>query len=193
MSSSPASRDDIALVSAALSDARAFAAIVERYERPLGRYVRRLLGAHAQSAEDVLQEAFLKSYVNLNDYDRSRPFAPWIYRITHNEAIAYLRKRGSQPQALDGQDAMTLLEQLADAADTAAALDRAELSRAMNDALNGLGASYREVLALRYLEDMNYDGIADVLHLPMGTVATRIRRGLTQLKAALTRLGVEQP
>src|SRR6476660_3139730 len=75
---------DNQLVEAALRDHRAYASLVLRYETVLGRYLRRLLGRHLQAVEDVLQEVFIKAYINLNDYDQSRPFGPWIYRIAHN-------------------------------------------------------------------------------------------------------------
>ena len=95
------SSDDGLLVAAALRDRHAYSALVRRYESVLGRYVRRLLGRYGQSAEDVLQETFIKAYVNLNDYDRSRPFAPWIYRIAHNEAVSFLRKQRAVVQIVE--------------------------------------------------------------------------------------------
>lgn len=181
----PAAQDDGALVARALRDPNAYGAIVLRFEVVLKRYVRRLLGRHAQSAEDVLQDAFLKAYVNLNDYDPSRPLAPWLYRIAHNEAVSFLRKHGAQPRIIDGQDGRIILERLRDetAADATARFDFAESG--IHDALAGLDPRYRDILVLRYLEDKSYDEISDILEMPPGTVATRIRRGLERLKSSL--------
>ena len=75
------SPSDSELVVAALGDARTYGLLVRRWESQLGRYVRRILGRDGQAADDVLQEVFLKAYVNLHDFDRTRPFGPWIYRI----------------------------------------------------------------------------------------------------------------
>lgn len=96
-SSAPSDRT---LVLAALADSIGYGAIVGRYEFVLRRYVTRLLGSHAQAVDDVLQETFLKAYLNLNDYDQARAFSPWLYRIAHNEAISFLRKLRAQPQAI---------------------------------------------------------------------------------------------
>jgi RNA polymerase sigma-70 factor (ECF subfamily) len=182
-------RDDRELVDAALRDKNAYAGVVNRYERVLARYVRRLLGVYAQSAEDVLQETFIKAYINLNDYDGSRPFGPWIYRIAHNEAISFLRKRRPQPQFLAGEDGLLLLERMADEADLneRAGIDRFE--KQMQAAISELDERYRDVLVLRYLEEKSYDDIGEILRLPSGTVATRIRRGLQRMKALLESSG----
>lgn len=173
------------MVEAVLRDRQAYAFLVLRYETMLGRYVRRLLGRHMQSAEDVLQEVFIKAYVNLNDYDQSRPFGPWIYRIAHNEAVSFLRKRSAESQTITGEDALLILERLADVDDPGAALQRTRTEGEVRKALSELDPRYRDVLVLRYLEDKSYDEIADILETPPGTVATLINRGLKQLKAPL--------
>lgn len=185
------SQDDRALVDAALRDRHAYAAIVVRYEHMLARYVRRLLGRHAQAADDVLQEVFIKAYVNLNDYDKARPFGPWIYRIAHNEAIGFLRKRRAQPQVLDGEDGLRILDRIAADVDVNEKADLARLDQGVRAAMHELGQKYRDVLVLRYLEQKSYDDIADILELPPGTVATRIKRGLQRLRASLQRSGTD--
>lgn len=181
-----AAQDDGALVARALRDPNAYGAIVHCFEAALKRYVRRLLGRHAQSAEDVLQDVFIKAYVNLNDYDTSRPLGPWLYRIAHNEAVSFLRKRGAEPQVIDGEDGRLILERTRDetSADGTARFDLAESG--VHGALIELDPRYRDVLVLRYLEDKSYDEISDILQMPPGTVATRIRRGLERLKSSLT-------
>jgi RNA polymerase sigma-70 factor (ECF subfamily) len=137
----------------------------------------------------VLQEIFIKAYVNLNDYDRTRPFAPWIYRIAHNETVSFLRKRRAQPQTIAGEDGLLILERMADQLDPNEGAGRMRIEKEIEAALAGLDERYREVLVLRYLEERSYDDIADILRLPPGTVATRIKRGLERLKATLGRHG----
>ena len=178
-------KEDLALVDAALRDRNAYARIVTRYEGVLERYVRRLLGQNAQFVDDVLQETFIKAYVNLNGYDRSRPFAPWLYRIAHNEAVTFLRRRRTQPQVIAGEEGRIILERTADGADIHATYGFIELEKRIQAALAGLEQRYRDVLVLRYLEERSYDDIADILALPPGTVATRLKRGLQRLKSAL--------
>jgi RNA polymerase sigma-70 factor, ECF subfamily len=179
----PVLSEDAELVASALRDTRAYGAIVRRFELVLKRYVKRLLGPHAQHAEDVVQDAFIKAYVNLNSYDRGRALAPWLYRIAHNEAVSFLRKRGAGPLMIDGEDGQLLLDRIR-AADPPLAPSLADVSGgSLEQALTRLPPHYREVIALRYLEEKSYDEISDILAMPPGTVATRIRRGLQQLKS----------
>lgn len=177
--------DDGQLVEAALRDRHAYAALVRRYEPVLGRYVRRLLGRHGQAVDDVLQDVFIKAYVNLNDYDKSRPFAPWIYRIAHNESVSFLRKQSAGLQTIDGEDVLLILERVADADDPEGILQRSRTEGDVRKALSELEERYRDVLVLRYLEEKSYDEIADILEMPLGTVATLINRGLKLLKTPL--------
>jgi RNA polymerase sigma-70 factor (ECF subfamily) len=176
---------DQELVRASLLDPNAYAGVVRRYERSLKRYLARLLGRSAQQVEDVLQEVFLKAYVNLNDYERERPFAPWIYRIAHNEAMSVLRRRRSEPHTISGEDGRLVLERVAGELDAGRDLDAAQDEARLHAALAGLDGKYRDVIVLRYLEDMSYDDIADVLALPAGTVATLLNRGKQRLRLAL--------
>ena len=176
---------------ASLHDPKAFAFIVRRYEPPLGRYLRRLLAWNSQHVEDVLQEVFLKAYVNLNDYDPTRLFSPWIYRIAHNEAISLLRKRRVESQHISGEDGLLLLDRLRDGTDSERDIDASRLEQKLRTAIAGLDRKYRDVIVLRYLEEKSYDEIADILHLPMGTVATLVSRGKQRLRKALDALDTE--
>ena len=176
---------DIELVVAAVRNASAYAPLVRRWEPPLGRYVRRILGRDGQAADDVLQEVFLKAYVNLNDFDLARPFGPWIYRIVRNEAITQLRKNRSEPPQVTGEDAILLLERLSDGVTAQEILNRERIEYDVRKSINKLEARYREVLILRYLEEKGYDEIAEILALPGGTVATLISRGTRQLRDLL--------
>ena len=177
---------DRALVAAALADGRAYAAIVQRFEATLTRYVRRLLGRHGQSAGDVMQEVFIKAYVNLRDYDMERPFGPWIYRIAHNEAVNFLRKRRTEPARVDGETASLILERMIDGIDVSEEFEKKRDAMMIQNAMTSLDKRYREALVLRFLEDKSYDEISEILEIPAGTVATHINRGLKQLKKCLT-------
>ena len=176
---------DAELVEAVLRNRNAYAQVVNRYERVLTRYLNRLLGPRGGAAADVLQDVFIKAYLNLNDYDRSRPFSPWIYRIAHNEAMSHLRRNRTEPQPLDSADAELILERLAADDDPAEILLRKRADHAVRAAVSDLEVKYRDVLVLRYLEEKSYDEIADILHMPPGTVATLIARGLKKLKSPL--------
>jgi RNA polymerase sigma-70 factor (ECF subfamily) len=177
--------EDQDLVRDALREPKAYALIVRRYEAPLKRYVGRLLGASSQSIEDVLQEVFIKAYVNLNDYDQRRRFSPWIFRIAHNEAKSLLRKQRTEPRVISGEEGLLILERMTERTDAQSNLDVAADEERLRAALAGLDKRYREVMVLRFLEEKNYEDISDILALPMGTVATLISRGKQQLRRAL--------
>ncbi|MDH3702959.1 MAG: sigma-70 family RNA polymerase sigma factor [Alphaproteobacteria bacterium] len=185
------SLDDGALVAAALRDKQAFSMIVRRYEPPLSRYIRRLLGTSGQSVDDVLQDVFIKVYVNLNDYDRSRPFSPWIYRIARNEAMSFLRKRRTEPYLLSGEEGMLMLERVLDEPTVLEVLERSRIGTWIRKLIAGLDPSYRDVFVLRYLEEKSYEEISEILEMPMGTVATYINRGKRRLKRDLDAIGIK--
>ena len=174
--------DDGVLVEAALRDRQRYAALVRRYAQRLGRYVRRLLGRYGQMTEDVLQNAFIRAFVNLNDYDPARPFSPWIYRIAHNEAVSFLRKQRAGIQIFEGEDAALLLERVAGEDNPESNLLESRRAEDVHKALSVIDQRYRDVLVLRYLEGMSYDEISDILEIPAGTVATHLNRGLKKLR-----------
>lgn len=177
---------------ATLGDPKAYAGLVRRYEPVLKRYVARLLGQNSLLIDDVLQETFLKAYLNLNDYDATRAFSPWIYRIAHNEAMSQLRRHRSGPLLISGEDGQRLLEYLADGSDVKESLDVARREEKLVAAVASLDPRYRDVIVLRFLEERSYEDIADILHLPMGTVATLVSRGKERLRKMLDgfRLGL---
>lgn len=185
------SLDDPELVAVALRDKNGFAMIVRRYELPVSRYLRRLLGRSGQSAEDVLQDVFLKVYVNLNDYDQTRPFTPWIYRIAHNEAMSFFRKKRADRYVISGEEGMLILDRVLDGFDVQEAIDRLRLIILVRSAIGNLEPRYRGALVLRYLEDKSYEEISEILELPMGTVATLINRGRKRLRRNLEEIGVK--
>lgn len=181
---------DAELVESALARPDAFALIVHRYEAPLKRYVRRLLGRSTGTVEDVLQEVFLKVYVNLNDYDRGRPFSPWIYRIAHNEAVSALRRGRNDRLTISGEDGERLIAGVMDGAPLQDRAGPERMEERFMVAVAGLDRRYRDVIVLRFLEEKSYEEISEILELPMGTVATLVSRGRERLRRALLAIGL---
>lgn len=178
-------KSDSQLVTLALKNQDYFEHLVDRYEKKLSRYVRRLTGLDTESIEDILQEAFIKIYINLNDYDEKYSFSSWAYRITHNEAINYLRKNKkviTVPLETEDEENANLIEVLKSEIDVAEEIAQKDIIERIRKAISLLPDKYREVLILRYMEDMNYEEISDVLRMPMGTVATTINRAKEKFK-----------
>lgn len=178
-------KSDAELVLLTLKNQQFFEHLVGRYEKKLARYVRRLSGLDTESIEDILQEAFIKIYVNLNDYDADYTFSSWAYRITHNETVNYLRKNKKSvivPLETEDEESRNLIEVLKSEIDVAEDISRKDLIERIRAAIGLLPEKYREILILRYVEDMDYRDISDILRMPMGTVATTINRAKEKFK-----------
>jgi len=165
------------------SNAEAFGVLVGRYEQKMKRYARKFLLASEE--DDLVQEVFIKAYVNIQSFDVARKFSSWLYRIAHNEFINALRKRGRMPvTAFFDFDAVFPHPVARETAD--GALNRAELKQMVEKGLENLNPRYREPLVLYYFEEMDYKNIADVLHIPVSTVGVRLRRARAILKQFVT-------
>ena len=160
-------------------DADAFGVLMERYEAKLVRYARRFLFGQSD-AQDLVQDAFLKAYMNIRSFDAGRKFSSWLYRIAHNEFISALRKRTRQPIFSFDPDTIFPHPLSRETADREANV--AELRALMDKGLGDLQPKYREPLILYYFEEKDYREIADILQIPVATVGVRLNRGRTMLK-----------
>ena len=176
-------QDDAVLVERALRDPDAYAAIVEKYEAPLLRYLLRISNISRADGEDLLQNVFLKAYQNLRDFDPDLKFSSWIYRIAHNEAISAWRKKKSRAEELNLEtaEAEQLLRSTLDIPSEA---DQKILVQFVRSILAKISPKYREVLILRFLEDKDYSEISDILRRPMGSVATLVSRAKAAFELA---------
>ena len=155
------------------SDQEAFAVLVERYEEKIRRYGKKFL-ANGHDIEDLVQDIFLKAYVNIQSFNISMKFSPWIYRIAHNEYINAMKKNSRLPLLAFDMDALFPNLFAPETADQAAQ-DR-ELRELVDRGLEKLEAKYREPLVLYYMEDLSYQEISDVLRVPIATIGVRINR-----------------
>ncbi len=177
---------DEEIVRRTLADKDAFAEIIARYEAKLGRYLERLGVALPEDREDILQNAFIKAYRNLNSFDPSLPFSSWMYRIAHNEAMSFFRARRARPQVVLNEEGEALITELKDESADAAAHAELRLSReGLGRALATLDPRYRDALILRFFEDRSYAEMSDILEVPIGTVSTLIHRAKRALKSAM--------
>ncbi|MFH1573072.1 MAG: sigma-70 family RNA polymerase sigma factor [Acidobacteriota bacterium] len=165
-------------------DRDAFAALVARYQNRLYRYLLRWVREPA-AAEDLFQQTWLRVIENIRRFDPSRNFDAWLFAVARNMAIDYLRRR--RPGSLEepGPDEVPLRDRLH--ANTPGALEqvlRAERAGLVQGALDCQPALYREILSLRFEEEMKLDEIAEVLSIPLGTVKSRLARALERFRAS---------
>ncbi|USN53274.1 MAG: RNA polymerase sigma factor [Candidatus Nomurabacteria bacterium] len=157
--------------------------VVERYEERLRRYALTLV-KDPDRAEDVLQSAFIKAFVNLQGFQVKKKFSSWIYRIVHNEAMNELKKH-KREVSIDETPEVHVVPDTKESAQEK--FERKEIRRMLERCLDKLDIKYREPLILFYFQDLVYEEIRDVLHIPIGTVGTRINRGKKLLKTLYER------
>lgn len=159
-----------------------FGVLVERYKAKLSRYINKFL-FYGDEANDLLQEIFIKTYVNIKSFDTKQRFSPWVYRIAHNELINAIKKRKSEKSINFFDFDMDTLLPHPIAKETAdGELEIKEIRTLLDDGLKKIDLKYKEPLVLHYFEEMSYAEIADVLKIPISTVGVRIKRGKDALK-----------
>ena len=190
-----ASADNELVGSARRGEGEAIARLVERYSSRLHRYLTCLVG-EPSLAEDILQDTWLRVMDRLDRYDPARPFAVWLFRVAHNCAVDLLRKQSRQgvfagPPRDEGDESRDPFEQIPDSGPSALELlVGEELQAKVEAAFADLPEHYREVLTLRFHEELRLEDIAQVLGAPLSTVKTRVQRGLELLRRRIEALGL---
>ena len=176
---------DREIIRLSLDDMEYFACLVLKYETRLLGYIKKISQSDQDEAEDILQEAFIKIWKNLNGYDLRLTLESWIFRIVHNETISFWRKKTSYSKdnvvSVDDDRIKALI-----AAEDIDPDDGDNMIKLIEDILPLLKLEYREVLILKYLEDKSYQEISDILKIPEGTVATRINRAKKSFRQLTT-------
>ena len=188
----PPAFDEAALVARAKAgDAAAFSELVRHYDRRVFRMAKQIT-QNDDDAEDVLQEAFLKAYTHLDDFQGNSKFYTWIVRIAVNEALMKLRKRRSDrsvplDEPIDtGEDEVA--REIAVWEDNPEDVySREELAELLDEAVQSLRPAYRTVFILRDIEEMSIEETAQALGLSISAVKSRLLRARLQLRERLTR------
>ncbi len=184
-SESKSVRTDVELIKAALAgDQRGYEELTLRYQDRLYRSI--LLEVDCKMlAEDIVQDAFVRAFMNLGAFRSDCHFYTWLYRIALNARHSYYRKRArSLP--------MTLLDDASYVSTTpthdspSRTVERVEECGQVRSALRRLDEAHRAILILREFEGLDYQTIAEVLQVKIGTVRSRLSRAREQLKNELT-------
>jgi RNA polymerase sigma-70 factor (ECF subfamily) len=169
--------------------AGALTMLVERYHAPLLAYLYRLLGGRQNLAEDFVQESFLR-LLQPSGYQQERPFKPWLYAIATNLARDYLKSASTRHQiAVEGEDWHSLFDKAPGPEEVVLATEENQIIAA---AIGQLGDEYRSALLLRFYQGMSLQEIAETLHIPLGTVKSRLSVGTHRLRDLLTTLQEEE-
>lgn len=163
-----------------------FCLIIERYQAKLLRYLKRLTNISEEDAEDLLQETFIKVFLHLNDFDASKKFSCWIYRIAHNQAISNFRKVTSKAKDKVIKVDEQIINNIASDFNLLEEVDKKFSADYFSKIVNCLDENYREAIILKYFEDKDYKEISYIMHKPIGTVGTLINRAKKQLRSELS-------
>jgi RNA polymerase sigma-70 factor (ECF subfamily) len=164
-------------------DQELYRELVKRYQNKLLRYANCLL-RNEEAAADVVQEALIKAFVNLQSFNTRKKFSSWLYRIVHNEAINYLKK-SKKITPFGGRE--WLADKVVGDTDLENDFLKTQEKEAVGRALEKLPLGYKEPLVLFYFEEKSYEEVSDILRLPIGTVGTRISRGKKMLREVLSK------
>ncbi len=176
---------------AAGGDKAAFSRLVEKHKQSVYGLCCRLVGA-GEEARDAAQEAFVRAYTGIRDFDPRQPFAAWVLRIARNHSIDLLRRRrptltlAAEGRGDDGPEtgvAPELPDHFARSGEQA--VQEEEAQRDLDRAIAQLAPRYREVIALFHVQHRSYAEIAETLDVPMGTVMTWLHRARKELKTRL--------
>jgi RNA polymerase sigma-70 factor, ECF subfamily len=156
--------------------------LIEQYQHRLFRYLVSLTG-HRELAEDLFQETWIRVLERGHQFNDRYAFGTWLFAVARNLVIDHMRRK--QPTSLDGllNDGETGFDVPATA--QASAFDttlQREQNKHIAAGMQHLPAEYREALVLRFQEGMSLEEIASVARVPLGTVKSRIYRGLSALE-----------
>lgn len=165
---------------AARGQVEAYNLLVSRWERRVYNYLLRVTG-NREDALDLTQDVFLKAYQSLRKLEEPARFAPWLYRIAHNEAYSLFRKRRPETDVetleLEGTDTGILVG--------GSSVFPMELSLAVAAALKRLSPDQRETVVLKIYQGFKFEEMAEILSCPVSTVKSRLYAALELLKAEL--------
>ena len=191
--------DEALAVEARGGSEEAFARLVERFQRPVYSLLYRMV-RQPEVAEDVAQEAFVKAWRAIGRFDESRKFSSWLFKIAHNSALDHLRRQGLDTLSLDApmgdDESAPALPEDPRAENPLARLEARDSGRALEQAIARIRPQYREILLLRFQQELSYEEIAELLEIPLGTVKIHIFRGRAELAREMRALGwdpVPQP
>lgn len=173
--------DDNILINKALAgDQTAYEKLMKKYYQLIYNLIFRMI-SRKEDVEDLTQEAFIKAFNSLQNFDRQFAFSTWLFKIATNNAIDYLRKKKLNTFSIDREIESEESDFKFEIPDVENKPDRViiedERKKILDEAIESLPPKYKEVILLRHKMDKEYEEIAKELKLPLGTVKAHIFRG----------------
>jgi RNA polymerase sigma-70 factor (ECF subfamily) len=178
--------DEVLIERIKKGDVEAFNPLVERYKLPLYKVMYRMV-YNQDDAEDLVEEAFIKAYRAIKRFEQGRSFFSWLCRIAVNNAINFMKKeRRNQVQPLETVEYSLTAKKGNPVEMTKEKLLQERVTRA----ISRLPEEFRTILVLRVEEEFSYEQISRILHIPKGTVMSRLARARQKLKDLFSEMGV---
>jgi len=183
--------DESQLIDASLlGDSSAFGQLVRIHQDRLYHAVANFIGDRVE-AEDVVQEAFVQAYLKLASFKRNAAFYTWLYRIAFNTAVSRKRRKRVET-SVDQSRENSGSEPIDDGETPGDQMMRDEQAVQVHAALDLLSQEHRAILVLREMDGLDYDAIAEILNINIGTVRSRLHRARAQMREKLTEVdGIE--
>jgi RNA polymerase sigma factor (sigma-70 family) len=181
--------EDAVLIRRALAgDQRAYRKLRQKYHEPISNLIYRMI-RDKDEVEDLTQEAFIKAFMSLSSFNDEFAFSTWLYKIATNNCIDFIRRKKLQTFSIDKPIESKESDYIYELPDSTDGPDQDLIDRQrkklLEDAINSLPAKYRHVIHLRHIEEKEYQEIAAILKIPLGTVKAHIFRAREMLSKFL--------
>jgi RNA polymerase sigma factor (sigma-70 family) len=181
--------EDAVLIRRALAgDQRAYRKLRQKYHESIYNLIYRMI-RDKDEVEDLTQEAFIKAFMSLSSFNDEFAFSTWLYKIATNNCIDYIRRKKLQTFSIDKPIESKESDYTYELPDSTYEPDQDLIDRQrkklLEDAINSLPAKYRHVIHLRHVEEKEYQEIAAILKLPLGTIKAHIFRAREMLNKYL--------
>src|SRR5579875_2438359 len=174
-------------------DQQAFESLVKRYNSPLFNFICRFLGDYDQ-ASDILQQVFLQLYISLPNLRTGEPLKAWLFQVARNRCLDELRKKRaihfSDLEAVSDEEELSPLFTMPDTRPLPEELaERHDVQDHLQRAIQALPLKFRSVVLLRYISQLSFAEIGQMLNMPEATAKTYFQRAKPLLRAALSSEG----
>lgn len=166
-------------------NSRAFSVLVDRHKDQAMTLAVRLVGERGE-AEELVQDAFVNAYRNLEQFRGDAKFSTWFYRILYNLCMTRVTRRKAKPESLDdGEENLlrTLVNE--DEISIQERMEQQEIHRLVSSEVGNLPEKLRTAILLFYVQEMSYEEVSAVMNVPLGSVKTYLHRGRHLLRQRL--------
>ena len=162
---------------------RAFNKVMRHYSQPLYWQIRRMVIDH-ENTNDILQETFIKAWININHFRGDAKLSTWLYKIAINESITFLNKeRNKQTTSIDDEDSFLINNLQADDW-----FDGNDLQLELQKAINRLPEKQRLVFNMRYFDEMKYEEISEITDTTVGALKASYHHAYNKVKEDLLKI-----